>query len=69
MAHGIHGVKPGWHTTVSMLSNQLILDKTFPDEANGNMDYGEFEGGTKNQKSFVRNITIFQEKIHTLKNG
>ena len=26
------------------------------------MGYGEFKGGTKNQKGFVPNITIFQEK-------
>ena len=35
----------------------------------GNMGNGEFKGGTKNQKGFVPNMAIFQEKIHTLKNG
>ena len=28
----------------------------------GNMGYGKFKGGTKNQKGFVPNMTIFQEK-------
>ena len=35
----------------------------------GNMGYGEFKGGIKKQKGFVPNMTIFQEKIHILKNG
>ena len=34
----------------------------------GNMRYGEFRGRTKNQKDFVPNMIIFQEKIHILKN-
>ena len=35
----------------------------------GNMGYGKFKGGTKNQKGFVPNMAIFQEKIHIFKNG
>ena len=29
----------------------------------GNIGYGEFNGGTKSQKSFFPNMTIFQEKF------
>ena len=54
-------MNPGWQ---NLLEFPLLTYIKY-----GNIGYGEFKGGTKNQKVFVPNMTIFQEKINIMKIG